>query len=122
MNGAVRLLPKPPDELLFALFGGFLTGVGAALGTGCVVGNIMSGWALMSVGMILFGLVTIAANWVTTYVYLMGGQRTKYKRKAIPVEFLQAERSFPISNAYKVTVHLSALCEECGFFEAAGFN
>ncbi len=77
MHGPVRFLPKPPDEILFALLGGFLTGIGAALGTGCVVGNIMSGWALMSVGMILFGLVTIAANWATTYLYLMGGQRAK---------------------------------------------
>jgi uncharacterized protein len=77
MNGGVRFLPKPPDELMFALLGGFITGAGAALGTGCVVGNIMSGWALMSVGMIIFGLFAIAANWLTTYFYLMGGQRFK---------------------------------------------
>jgi uncharacterized protein len=75
LNGKVRFLPKPPDELLFALLGGFLTGVGAAVGTGCVVGNIMSGWALVSIGMILFGLVTVASNWLMTYIYLMGGQR-----------------------------------------------
>jgi uncharacterized membrane protein YedE/YeeE len=74
LNGSARLLPKPPDEILFALLGGFLTGVGAAVATGCVVGNIMSGWALMSVGMILFGLVTIVSNWLMTYIYLMGGQ------------------------------------------------
>lgn len=47
---------------MFALLGGFLTGMGAALATRCVVGNMMSGWALMSVGMVLFDLVTIAAN------------------------------------------------------------
>jgi len=75
MNGAVRLMPKPPDEILMALAGGFLTGAGAAFATGCVVGNIMSGWALMSVGMILFGVVTILANWITSYYYLLGGQR-----------------------------------------------
>jgi hypothetical protein len=75
MNGAVRLMPKPPDEILTALAGGFLTGAGAAFATGCVVGNIMSGWALMSVGMILFGVVTILANWITSYYYLLGGQR-----------------------------------------------
>jgi hypothetical protein len=63
--------------MIVALFGGFLTGAGAALATGCIVGNIMSGWALMSVGMVLFGLATVAANWVTTYFYLMGGQRAK---------------------------------------------
>ena len=74
MSGQARLLPKPPDEILFALFGGLLVGIGAAFAAGCVVGNIMSGWALMSVGMILFGVVTVLANWATTYFYLMGGQ------------------------------------------------
>jgi len=74
LNGPVRLMPKPPDEVLTALAGGFLTGAGAAFATGCVVGNIMSGWALMSAGMILFGVVTVLANWVTTYFYLLGGQ------------------------------------------------
>ncbi len=74
MNASVRLMPKPPDEMLTALAGGFLTGAGAAFATGCVVGNIMSGWALMSVGMILFGVVTILANWITSYFYLLGGQ------------------------------------------------
>jgi hypothetical protein len=49
-------------------------GSGAALATGCVVGNIMSGWALLSIGTFLFGIVTILANWATTYVYLMGRQ------------------------------------------------
>jgi hypothetical protein len=75
MNGTVRLMPKPPDEILTALAGGLLTGAGAAFATGCVVGNIMSGWALMSVGTVLFGVVTILANWITSYYYLMGGQR-----------------------------------------------
>jgi len=81
MNGPVRLMPKPPDELLIALAGGFLTGAGAAFATGCVVGNIMSGWALMSVGMILFGVVTVLANWVATYFYLLGGQAPGISRK-----------------------------------------
>ena len=39
---------------------------------GCVIGNILSGWALMSVGMFLFGVVTIVANWATTALYLRG--------------------------------------------------
>lgn len=38
-----------------------------------MVGNIMSGWALMSIGTVLFGVVVVLANWVTTYFYLMGG-------------------------------------------------
>lgn len=74
LSGQAKLLPKPPDELLFALLGGLLVGAGAALATGCVVGNIMSGWALLSIGMLFFGVVTVLANWVTTYVYLMGRQ------------------------------------------------
>lgn len=61
MNGAVRLMPKPPDEILTALAGGFLTGAGAAFATGCVVGNI-------------FGVATILANWITSCFYLLGGQ------------------------------------------------
>jgi uncharacterized membrane protein YedE/YeeE len=70
--GQARLLPKPPDEVLIALVGGILVGIGAAFAGGCVVGNIMSGWALMSVGTVLFGLVTVVSNWATTYLYLMG--------------------------------------------------
>jgi hypothetical protein len=41
LSGGARLAPKPPDEILFALLGGVLTGAGAAVATGCVVGNIM---------------------------------------------------------------------------------
>ena len=74
MSGRAKLQRKPPDEILFALLGGLLVGIGAALATGCVVGNIMSGWALMSLGMILFGVVTVLANWVATYFYMMGGE------------------------------------------------
>lgn len=74
MLGQAKLLPKPPDEILFALLGGVMLGIGAAFAGGCVVGNIMSGWALMSVGMFLFGIVTVLSNWATTYFYMMGGQ------------------------------------------------
>jgi uncharacterized membrane protein YedE/YeeE len=72
MSGQARLLPKPPEQVLVAALGGFLVGTGAALATGCVIGNILSGWALMSVGTVLFGLVTILANWGTTALYLRG--------------------------------------------------
>jgi len=77
MSGRARLLPKPPGEILTAIIGGLLVGTGAAIGAGCVVGNIMSGWALMSVGAFIFGIVTLLANWITTYFYLMGGQTGK---------------------------------------------
>jgi hypothetical protein len=73
LSGTARLLPRDPAETVTAFLGGILVGAGAAFATGCVVGNILSGWALMSVGLFVFGLVTVLANWVTTYVYLMGG-------------------------------------------------
>ena len=72
LSGQARLLPKPPEQVLVAVLGGFLVGMGAALATGCVVGNILSGWALMSVGMVLFAVVTVLANWATTWLYLRG--------------------------------------------------
>jgi hypothetical protein len=72
LRGSFRLLPKPPDETIVAFFGGLMVGSGAALATGCVVGNIMSGVALMSVGNILFVIVVALANWATTYVYMIG--------------------------------------------------
>jgi len=74
MSGSAKLLPKPPDEILIAIIGGLLVGTGAAIAGGCVVGNIMSGWALLSVGTFLFGIVTILSNWITTFFYMMGGQ------------------------------------------------
>jgi uncharacterized membrane protein YedE/YeeE len=74
MSGQARLLPKPPEQTVIAMLGGFLIGIGAAVATGCVIGNILSGWALMSVGMIIFGITVLAFNWITTYLYLMGGE------------------------------------------------
>jgi hypothetical protein len=71
MAGQARLLPKPPDEILIAILGGLMIGTGAALAGGCVVGNIMSGWALMSIGAILFGVIVVLSNWATTYLYMM---------------------------------------------------
>ena len=73
LSGETRLLPKPPEQVFIAFFGGLLVGTGAAIAGGCVIGNITSGWALMSTGTVLFGVVVILANWATTYIYLMGG-------------------------------------------------
>jgi hypothetical protein len=73
LSGVARLAPRDPAETVTAYFGGILVGTGAAFATGCVVGNILSGWALMSVGLFVFGVATILANWVATYVYLIGG-------------------------------------------------
>ncbi|MDY6973196.1 MAG: YeeE/YedE family protein [Thermodesulfobacteriota bacterium] len=73
LSGNLKVLPKPPGQVMLAFMGGLLVGTGAAFAKGCVIGNILSGWALMSVGTVLFGVVTILANWATTYFYLMGG-------------------------------------------------
>ncbi len=73
MSGQARLLPKPPEQTVTAFFGGVLVGAGAAFARGCVVGNIMSGLALMSVGLLIFTAATILSNWLTTWVYMMGG-------------------------------------------------
>jgi len=78
LSNKAKLLPKPPEQTVVALFGGVLVGTGAAFATGCVIGNILSGWALMSVGSIIFGIVAILTNWLTTYIYLMGGAFIKY--------------------------------------------
>jgi uncharacterized membrane protein YedE/YeeE len=73
LSNTCKLLPKPPEQTVVAFLGGILVGIGAAFATGCVIGNIISGWALMSVGLVIFGVVTILMNWLTTYLYLMGG-------------------------------------------------
>jgi hypothetical protein len=72
LSGQTRLLSKPPEQILVAAAGGVLVGAGAALATGCVIGNILSGLALMSLGMVLFAAVTVLANWATTLLYLRG--------------------------------------------------
>lgn len=77
MSGQAKLLPKPPSQLLVSAIGGFLIGTGAALATGCVIGNIISGWAMMSIGMFIFGVATLIGNWITTYFYLIGVQNNK---------------------------------------------
>lgn len=74
LSGEAKLYNKPPAQILIALLGGFLVGIGAAFAKGCIVGNIMSGWALMSIGTVVFGITALLANWVTTYFYLMGGR------------------------------------------------
>ncbi|OPZ14371.1 MAG: putative inner membrane protein [Bacteroidetes bacterium ADurb.BinA245] len=74
MSGQTKLLPKEPSQTLIAILGGLLIGIGAAIGSGCVIGNILSGWAMLSVGTFVFGIATLLANWATTYFYLMGGK------------------------------------------------
>ncbi|ROL61190.1 YeeE/YedE family protein [Bacteroidetes/Chlorobi group bacterium ChocPot_Mid] len=74
LSGQAKLLPKDPSQTLVALFGGLMIGVGAAMTGGCSIGNILSGWGLMSIGNFIFGIFVLLANWATTYFYLMGGK------------------------------------------------
>jgi hypothetical protein len=73
LSGQARFIAKPPGQIFVALIGSIVAGAGAAMAGGCVVGNIMSGVALASVGMIFFALIVVLANWATTYFYLMAG-------------------------------------------------
>lgn len=73
LSNKIRFIPRPPEQTVTAFFGGLLLGAGAAIAGGCVVGNIMSGVALMSVGNVLFMVTVVLANWATTWFYLMGG-------------------------------------------------
>ncbi|PIP38349.1 MAG: hypothetical protein COX19_13240 [Desulfobacterales bacterium CG23_combo_of_CG06-09_8_20_14_all_51_8] len=73
LSNKIKFLPRPPEQTVTAFFGGILLGAGAAIAGGCVVGNIMSGVALMSVGNVLFLVAVVLANWATTWFYLMGG-------------------------------------------------
>ena len=66
------LIRKPRERMIAAAIGGLLVGIGAGLGRGCVLGNGVTGAALMSVGMVLFVVVAMLANWVTTRVWLIG--------------------------------------------------
>jgi uncharacterized protein len=74
LSGQAKLLPKDPQQTLVALIGGLMIGIGAAFAGGCSIGNIMSGWGMMSLGNFVFGIFVLLANWATTYLYLMGGK------------------------------------------------
>jgi uncharacterized protein len=72
LRGAWKLRSADPETLLFALLGGLLVGIGAAVGRGCFIGNMVSGVALLSLHSAIFAVVAVFANWATTIVYLRG--------------------------------------------------
>jgi uncharacterized membrane protein YedE/YeeE len=72
MRGEIRWRSAPKDTLVLAFGGGMLVGLGAIIARGCFVGQILSGWALLSSHALIFGLAMILANWVTTLLYLRG--------------------------------------------------
>jgi len=72
LRGQIRWRSAPKDTLVLAFLGGVLVGLGAIIGRGCFVGQILSGWALLSSHALIFGLVMVMANWLTTLFYLRG--------------------------------------------------
>lgn len=48
--------PSVLKRLLFVLAGGLMLGFGAALAAGCTTGNILQGWAHLSMGSLVAGL------------------------------------------------------------------
>ncbi len=72
MRGNLKLRSADAGTLLVSLFGGLLVGTGAALGHGCFIGNTLSGLALLSLHSAIFTACMIAANAVTTILYLRG--------------------------------------------------
>jgi len=72
IQGSLSLRSADAQTLLTALAGGLLVGAGATLGSGCFIGNVISGLAMMSIHSALFAVVMVAANWITTILYLRG--------------------------------------------------
>ncbi|MEJ2112026.1 MAG: YeeE/YedE thiosulfate transporter family protein, partial [Acidobacteriota bacterium] len=72
LRGKLIWRTAPKGTLVLAYFGGVLVGFGAILGGGCFVGQVLSGWALLSIHALIFGITMILANWATTLFYLRG--------------------------------------------------
>jgi len=72
LEGRAGLIRKPRERMVAAAIGGLLVGIGAGLGRGCVLGNGVTGAALMSVGMVGFVVVAMLANWATTRLWVIG--------------------------------------------------
>lgn len=72
LMGQFKLIPRPPEQLLFAILGGILLGIGTALAPGCFVANVFYGWAVMGIGPIIFTISAILGNWIVSYFYLIG--------------------------------------------------
>jgi uncharacterized membrane protein YedE/YeeE len=72
LRGEIRWRSAPTGMLVLAFAGGVLVGLGAFIGRGCFVGQVLSGWALLATHALIFGVVMMLANWVTTLFYLRG--------------------------------------------------
>jgi uncharacterized membrane protein YedE/YeeE len=73
LSGRAHWHRHPPDRLVVAAAGGLLLGIGAGLSEGCMLGNGVTGAALMSAGMVLFAVTAAMANLLTTHFWVLGG-------------------------------------------------
>jgi uncharacterized membrane protein YedE/YeeE len=72
MRGQMKRRGAPVDVLLVAFAGGVMVGFGGVMARGCFIGQVLSGWPLFATQALIFGLVLIPTNWVTTLLYLRG--------------------------------------------------
>jgi uncharacterized membrane protein YedE/YeeE len=72
LRGQLRLRSADRATLAVAFGGGILAGAGGVVGSACFFGNMVSGWALLSLHSVVFAFFMVLANWVTTIVYLRG--------------------------------------------------
>jgi uncharacterized membrane protein YedE/YeeE len=72
LRGQLALRYAEKTTLMLSLLGGVLAGAGSVIGGGCFVGNMVSGWALLSFHSFVFVFFMILANWITTIFYLRG--------------------------------------------------
>jgi len=63
--------PKDGKKILLQFIGGVAMGFGAVTAMGCNVGNILSGFPLLSVGSLLAGAFIILGCWVMAYLMFM---------------------------------------------------
>jgi uncharacterized membrane protein YedE/YeeE len=72
VRGQWKLRTREPKILLIAFAGGILTGLGATLGAGCFLGHFLSGLSSLSLHSVLFVIMMVLSNWITTLLYLRG--------------------------------------------------
>jgi len=71
-RGEIKWRSAPKDMLVLAFAGGLFVGLGAIIVQGCFVGQVLSGWALLASQALIFGIIMILTNWITTLFYLRG--------------------------------------------------
>jgi uncharacterized protein len=64
-------------RLIVVLSGGILIGVGAGIATGCTTGNILQGWAHLSLGSIAAGISFFITGVITAHLLYKKVWRTK---------------------------------------------